>query len=104
MTEFCHIPLLSPKPFADYTPEEYQAYVTSLHKLPVPKKSAKKKAVPKDVTVRLNAKGTPVITIKRKPKYVTHAEADALAAELKWTRQALWAHLRKKKIPVNKNP
>jgi len=96
MTE--DIPLLSPKPFADFTPDEYRAYITSLYQEPP------KPAPPPELAVRLNDKGTPVITIRREPKWLTYKEAEALATEIGWKLQPFLANLRKKKVTILHKP
>lgn len=85
------IPLLSPKPFAEYSPQEYKDYVISLYREP------EKAAPPAAFTVWVNKKGTPVIRFNRKEKFLTSAEVGEIAAELGWTLQATWVMLRKKK-------
>ncbi len=88
------IPLLSGKAFADFTPAEYHAYVRSLYLAPLVPKP------PAEYSVRLNAKLNPVITVRRKPKWLTSAEVAEIAAEISWPLQALWSHLLKKKIEL----
>lgn len=87
-------PLRSPKPFAQYSPEEYKQYIESLHIKPV------EKLPPAEWAVRLNAKGTPVITVRRKPKWITFTEARLMSKEVKFTYQEILTQLRKKKIEV----
>jgi len=88
------IPLLSPKPFAEFTPEEYQAYIRSLYIEPP------KPPPPADFSARLNAKGNPVITVRRKPKWLTSAEVDVIACELGLPLQQVWVLLLKRKIEL----
>lgn len=93
MTHF--IPLLA-RSFAEHTPESWQAYVRSLYvDPPVPEP-------PAEFTVRLNAKGTPVITIRRLPKFLRRAEVDQIALAAGWTKQDTWNYVCKKKIEVRK--
>ncbi len=88
------IPLLSPKAFADYSPEEYLTYVRSLYVEPP------KPAPLAEYAVRLNAKGTPVITVRRKPKHLTSAEVQSIAEELGLSLQFCWLMILKKKISI----
>jgi len=88
------IPLISPKPFSEFTAAEYHAYVRSLYQAPPEKKA------PAEVAVRLNDKGNPVVTVRRDPKTISHTEAEQIAAELGWTLQDTWLMLRKKKITI----
>lgn len=88
------IPLLSKKALAEYTPEEYKAYIESLYQEP------ERAAPPKEVSASLNKKGTLTIRINRDPKYITSKEVDALAEELSWTKQKTWLEVRRRKIEV----
>lgn len=85
------IPLLAPKPFADFSPAEFKTYVTSLYVAPPPP------PVKADYSVRLNAKGNPVLTVRREPKWLSPEEVSAAAAEISWNYQALWCHILKAK-------
>jgi hypothetical protein len=88
------IPLLSPKAFSEFTPEEYKDYVISLHKAPPAK------PIPAAVTWSLTKTGKPSVRIKRQPKFVTATEVGEGALSLGVTYQELWMHLRKKKIEI----
>ncbi len=88
------IPFLSPRAFADFTPDTFMLYIKSLYIAPPVK------APPAEYSVRLNAKGNPVITIRRKPKYVTSAEVNAIAADLGQPLQSVWMILLKRKIEI----
>lgn len=88
------IPLLSPKTFVLYSPQEYHTYIKSLYREPP------KPPPPADYTVWTNAKGTPVIRINRKPKFLTSAEVTAIAADLGRTLQDTWLLVLKKKIEI----
>ncbi len=87
-------PLLSPKAFAEYSAEEYQAYVRSLYVEP------ERPAPLAEYAVRLNAKGNPVLTVRRKPKWLTSAEVASAATDINWPLQKLWLHIRRKKIDI----
>lgn len=88
------IPLIAPKGFAEFTSEEFKRYVESLYREP------ERAAPPADFTVRLNKKGTPVIRINRKPKFLTPAEVELIAKEIGWRFQTLWLAVAKKKIEI----
>ena len=88
------IPLLSPKPFSEYSAVDFHAYVRSLYVAPPEKKP------PAEWSVRLNDKGTPVVTVRRTPKVLSREEAEAMAKELGWTLQDTWLMLLSKKIRV----
>ena len=91
------IPLLSPLPFADFTPASFKEYVTSLYIEP------ERPAPLAEVTVRLNKKGNPVITVRREPKYVTAVEVDKMAKESNFTLQKMWLEVRKRNIEVRRS-
>ncbi len=86
--------LLAPQGFADYTAESYVAYVRTLYVEPP------KPAPLADFAVRINAKGNPVITVRRKPKYLTSAEVQELATEVGYTLQDMWMCLNKRKVEI----
>lgn len=90
------IPLISPRPFSEFSPQEFHEYVKSLHQEP------ERAAPPAEFTVRLNAKGNPVITIRREPKFLNADEVDSAAVQAGWTKQRMWLHVLKKKIPVRR--
>lgn len=85
-------PMLAPKPLNEFTPTEFQEFVRSM-------KIVKVKAEPVAVTFRLNKKGTPILTIRRKPRYILRNEIDALAAKHKFDVAALFI-LAKSKCPI----
>jgi hypothetical protein len=87
-------PLLSPKPFAAFTPSEFKAYVSSLYIEPP------KPAPPAEFSVRTNAKGNPVLTVRREPKWLTSEEVASAAEQLGWSLQKMWLHVLKKKIAI----
>jgi hypothetical protein len=88
------VPLLSPRAFSEYSAAEFLTHVRTLYVEPV------RAAPPAEYSVRLNAKLNPVITIRRKPKWLTSAEVGAIAEELSWSLQKLWLHLLKKKVEL----
>lgn len=73
--------LLSPRPFTEYAPAEYAAYVRSLHIAPTPRKIPVKR-IPK-VCFKRTKTGRLSVTTARKPvKYITEGEfKDACAAQ-----------------------
>lgn len=72
--------LLSPKPFNEFTPEEFHAYVKSLNK---PKEYVSTKKEQKELKVRVKRKkdGSLSIVTKRSPPYVTDKEFEAISVE-----------------------
>lgn len=90
------IPLLSPKSFAEYSPEEYVAYVRTLYIEP------EKPPPPKDFTVSVNKKGNPVFRISRKPKFLMKAEVTQIALDIGWPLMKTWLHVMGKKIEIRR--
>ncbi len=89
-----YVPLLSPKPFSEFSPEEFQEYVRSLYVEP------ERPPPPADFSVRLNQKGTPVITVRRKPKWLTASEVQGIALDLGLPLQTLWILILRRKIEI----
>lgn len=89
-----HIPLLSPKPFGDYSPEEFRSYVQSLHREPP------KAAPPTEYSVSVNKKGTVTFRIRREPKWLTSAEVSELAQECGMRLQDMWLLCLKREIEI----
>ncbi len=88
------IPLLAPKALIDFAPQEFHEYVKSLYIEPP------KAVPPAEYSVTLNAKGNPVIRIRREPKWLTSAEVSLIANDIGWDYQRLWMHIRGKKIDI----
>lgn len=82
-------PHLSPKPLGEFAPEEFHAYISSLHEIPV-------RSVPVEFSAHLNAKGTLVLTTKRKPKWCLRSELDRVSEETKKPINEVWNHAIKK--------
>lgn len=92
-----HIPLLSPRPFAVYSAQEYHTYIRSLYRTPA---EAAGKPEPREFSFRRNDKGNPVITIRRKPKYLTKAEVNLCALELGMPQNEMWVYLRDRDVEI----
>ena len=90
------IPLIAPKHLSQYSPIEYFTYVRSLHREP------ERAAPPAEFTVSVNKKGTVVLRINRKPKYLTPSEVDKIAQQLGWKKQEAWLMIREKKVEVKR--
>jgi tRNA G26 N,N-dimethylase Trm1 len=87
--------LLSPKVFAEYTPEEYHSYIKSLHKV---REYVSTKKEQKDLKVRAKRKkdGTLSIVTKRSPPYVTEKEIEKISAESSIPQSELFLVLRER--------
>lgn len=93
------ITLLSPLPFLSYTPESFKEYIKSLYLKRVPKvrRGTPKK---KGYSARLNAKGTVIITTKRKPKWVTQSELSEISVKLERPENEIFLKLKEKEFAV----
>lgn len=90
--------LISPKPFSEFTPDAYHAYVTAMYALPV-KRTGKAKSPVSGLTVnRTKAGGLSVRrTAKSRPfAYATIAEVKSLADYAKCSQAELWNLLKSK--------
>lgn len=85
-------PLISSKPLVDFLPAEYQQFVKDM-------KIIKVKEEPVWCSFRVNNKGTPILTIRRKPKWILKSEIESLAKEHKFDVAALYI-LAKSKCPI----
>ena len=102
MKEEEKIPLLSPKPFGEYSPEEFRQHVKGLNYVKPKRVSTSKRKVVPEVSWKRNLKGTLVIRVKRKPQVITQSEFDSLAKESGEPMNELWLRLAKRKIKVDK--
>ena len=96
------VPLLSPKPFADHTAEEYHDYVKSLYALPVKKRAAPKKKTT-GITARRNKKGSVVVSCRRSWRWVTLPEAELLAHSLSLPINEFYLMLKERKFTFIKD-
>lgn len=94
------IPLLSGKPFAEFTPEEFKAHVVSLYHKREPRKAKKKE--PKPFTYRLNKKGTLCIRVNRDPKWLLLSEIEAMCKETEAALDVTLLKVAKAKIEMRK--
>lgn len=88
-----HYPLLSGKAFADFTPEQYHKYVSSLYKEP-------ERTVLADFRASRSVKGVLTIKINRKPEFLTQTEVDQIAKDVGLTKQEAWFAVRKRGFEV----
>jgi hypothetical protein len=90
--------LLSPRPFAEFNPEEYKIHVRSLYYRPVKKVRVAKK--PATYSCRVTPKGSLSITVRRKPKFLTHAEVAEIETKTGRPANEIATYLTKRKIPI----
>lgn len=91
------IPLLSPLSLSEHTPKGFRAYICSLYIDP----KAGKEPI-REVTLRFNKQDNPVLTVRRKPKWVSPAEIDALAEEHNLSKVKIWGWFVTRKIRIVK--
>ncbi len=92
--------LLSPKALEEYSPEAFKERIRGLFYKPIKGKGKAKKAPPKEVSWRLNAKGTLVIVIRRKPKWIAPREIDQIALESGKPQNEVWLKVKAKKSGI----
>lgn len=107
--------LVAPKHISSFTPEEYRDYVKGQRTLYLAEQEAKKErrrlatvkkptALIEGINFRVNAKGTPILTVRRKPKWISPGEIELLAqangTKLNW----MWLFCRAKGLHIGKGP
>lgn len=104
-------PLIAPISIWAHSPDSFKQYVESLRTMFVDHKEAKKERkaknstqkvsqFPEGLNLRSNKKGTLILTIRRKPKYITKSEIETLAKLTKTPQNILWQLIRTKSIEV----
>lgn len=95
------IPLLSKKPFDEFTPKDYKEHIRSLfHKREPRKATAKPK---KPFLWRVNAKGTLIIKVNREPKWLSREEIDLITKESGKPANEVWLKVttpKKGQVPI----
>lgn len=99
MTELIGLPLIAPKPFAEYSPDEYHAYVSEMYSL---RKKAGKTSVVPGLSVSRTKAGKLSIrkTAARAFPYVTYSELAKLAEAAKVNQSDLWQVFQAKKYII----
>lgn len=97
------LPLIAPKPFADFTAEEYHSFVQSFYGLRV--RATHRKASPAlGIAITRTAKGA--LSIRRSKArsfdYVTWSELEALANAVKCSKADLWQAFKTRKFIITK--
>lgn len=92
------VKLLSPKPFLEYSPEDFKNYVRSLY-FKKQKKTPTIK-IKKVLSIHLTKTGRVSLTVKRDPKFITRAEIERLAQEHNIEERLIWLRVRDKKKPI----
>lgn len=90
--------------FWDYSAKEFHDYITSLYDDSYSRGKQEAKAESekrsRDFSIRFNDAGNPVITVKRKPKYLTKKEILTLCEESGKKESQIWMWLRERKIEI----
>lgn len=95
-------PVLSPKPFLAYSPDEFRDYVRSLkqERRSVRKAKGKKPKRP-GYSARVSLRGTLIITTKRKePKYLTQEELTAIGEKTGRPANEVFLYVKEKEFEV----
>lgn len=114
MTIMGELLLVAHKHISQFTPDEYRDYVKSLRdvykteqetkkekrKLALVKKST---SVIEGINYRVNAKGTAIITCRRKPKWISPQEIEVLARHHGTKLNFMWMLIRDKDITIIKD-
>ncbi len=100
-----HIPLIAPKPIAEFDSDEYHAYITEMYALPAPKRGAKPPGPAPGLTVSRTKKGAlSVRRTKVRPfAYVTLSEIAGLAKLQECSQADLWNMFKRKKFIIAKD-
>lgn len=89
-------PLRSPRPYVEFSPAEWKAYVSSLYREPI------RAAAPKEFTASLNKKGFLTVRINRKEKFLMLQEVYELSRDIGWPLQKTWLALIKRRIEIRR--
>lgn len=95
-------PLISPKPFQEYSPEEYHRYVSEMYELRQKGSKPKVAKVAAGISLSLTKKGKLSIRCSRKFKYITDAEMAALAKEKELPINQIWLAFKAKDFIMTK--
>lgn len=106
------LPLIAPKHFRDFTPEEFQAHVNSMYEDPAAKRAAKSRSPKKPscaegITLSRTKKGALSVRIsskKRALRYVTRKEIEDLAKSLEAPMSEVWNLFRAKDFAIVGSP
>lgn len=99
-------PLIAPKSFAEYGPDEYHAYISGFYALPEAKRGSRPKSPVSGLTVGRTKAGK--LTVRRNAKqrafpYATMAEIRALAEHAKASQADVWNLLKQKEFILGQN-
>lgn len=94
------IPLLSPMPFGQFSPESFREYVRSLKQERKVKAKGKKKPKRPSYSARVNLKGTLIITTKRKPKYLTNEELTEIGVKTGRPANEIFLYIKAKEYQI----
>lgn len=103
-----HLPLIAPKSFREYSPEEFQTYVKSMYeeRRASGRKPAKKSSA-EGISLSRTKKGALSVRIsskKRAIRYVTRKEIAALAVEHSASTVEVWNLFVKKEFAIVESP
>lgn len=98
-------PLIAPKPFAEFEPEEYHGYVSNMYELRIKKGSAKPTSGVPGLNILRTKKGALSLrrTKARTFEYVTMSEVKKLADYAKASQADVWNLFKAKKYIMAKD-
>jgi hypothetical protein len=95
------IPLLGPRPFSDFTPEEYKTYVRSLYEKAAKKeKTIKLKKKQEPFVWKLTPKGNLSLKVNRDPKWLSREEIEQIVRESKLPANEVWLKVLDKRSSI----
>lgn len=101
------MPLIAPKPFAEYTAAEYHTYVSEMYALPAKRGTKSRSPVGPAPGLRVGCTKRGKLSIRRtkvRPfAYVTVAEIVALAAAATCSQTDLWNAFKSRKFIIAKD-
>lgn len=99
MIDHKYIPLLSKKSIHEMTPSEFKVHVIGLFWKPEKKRKAIKK-ISKGYSARVNDLGNLIITLTRKPKFLTEDEVFLISTETGKTLDEVYQYAQGREIPI----
>lgn len=98
------LPLIAPKPFREFQPQEYYEYVQAMYGLKIKGRAKSASPVPGLTVARTKSGALSVRRSKSRAfEYVTMAEIAALAKAAKTSQADLWNLFKKKEYLITKD-
>lgn len=100
-----NLPLIAPKHFSQFTPEEFQSHVKAMYELRQKGSKPKKPSFAEGITLSRTKKGALSVRVsktKRAFNYATEQEVTALAKGYGFPMSEVWNLLKKKKFIISR--